>query len=141
MEAKVTWQGGMTFSGTAATGFTLPLGADPSVGGQNDGFRPLELMLVSLAGCTAMDVMAILRKKRQEISAFEVEVSAEQTQEHPRVFTKGLITYKFTGRNLSKDAIERAIALSEEKYCPAQGVLAKAMLLEHAYTINELTDS
>lgn len=137
MEAQVTWQGGMTFTGTAGTGFTVPLGADPSVGGDNDGFRPLELMAVSLAGCTAMDVISILRKKRQEVTGFEVRVSAVQAGEHPRVFTKMMVEYIFTGRNLDAKSIERAIELSETKYCPAQGMLAKAAPIEHTYTIIE----
>ena len=137
MEASVTWQGNMTFTGTASTGFTVPLGTDPAVGGDNDGFRPLELMAVSLAGCTAMDVISILRKKRQDVTAFEVRVSTERADEHPRVFTRMMVEYIFTGRNLDAKAIERAIELSEKTYCPAQGMLAKAAPIEHTYTIIE----
>jgi putative redox protein len=137
MEATVTWQGRMTFQGSAGTGFTLPLGAHPNVGGDNDGFRPLELFAVGLAGCTAMDVISILQKKRQDITGFEVQVSAEQAQEHPRVFTKMHVTYIFTGRNLDTRAIERAIELSETKYCPAQGMLAQIAPMEHTYKVIE----
>ena len=87
MQASVVWDHGMTFTGTADSGFEIPLGAHPSVGGENDGFRPLELMLVSLAGCTAMDVISILKKKRQDVTAFTVTVDADRGQAHPKVFT------------------------------------------------------
>lgn len=97
MDTKVKWHGKMTFSGHADTGFEVPLGAHPSVGGDNDGFRPLELMAVSLAGCTAMDVISILQKKRQDVTSFEVAVHTDRADEHPRVFTKGVIDYLIVG--------------------------------------------
>ncbi len=137
MNAKVTWKNGMSFTGSANTGFELPLGADPSVGGANDGFRPLELMAVSLAGCTAMDVISILRKKQQEVTNFEVQVNAEQQHEHPHVFTKAVITYLVTGHNLAEAAVTRAIELSATKYCPAQAMLAKLFPIELVYEIYE----
>ena len=77
MDAKVIWKQGLSFTGSADSGFLVPLGADPQVGGANDGFRPLELMAISLAGCTAMDVVSILRKKQQDVTAFEVKIQAE----------------------------------------------------------------
>lgn len=135
MEAKVTWHGNMTFTGTADTGFTVSLGSDPSVGGHNDGFRPIELFAIGLAGCTGMDVISILRKKRQNITAFEVQVHAERADEHPKVFTKMQVTYIFTGRNISHSAVERAIQLSEDTYCPAQGMLKQSVAIESSYTI------
>jgi len=135
MDAKVTWNGRMSFTGTADTGFNLPLGADPNVGGDNDGFSPLELMAVSLAGCTAMDVISILQKKQQDVSAFEVRVHAEQAGEHPHVFTHVLVEYVVKGHALSAAAIERAIELSTTKYCPAYAMLSKAVQIEHKYKI------
>jgi len=140
MNAKVTWKNGMSFTGSADTGFELPLGADPSVGGANDGFRPLELMAVSLAGCTAMDVISILRKKQQDVTAFEVQVSAEQQHEHPHVFTRAVITYLVTGHNIAEAAVVRAIELSATKYCPAQTMLAKAFPMDLVYEIYEEND-
>lgn len=140
MNAKVTWKNGMSFTGSADTGFQLPLGADPSVGGANDGFRPLELMAVSLAGCTAMDVISIIRKKQQDVTAFEVQVSAEQQHEHPHVFTKAVITYLVTGHNIAEAAVTRAIELSATKYCPAQAMLAKAFPIDLVYEIYEEKD-
>ena len=100
MDAKVTWHERMTFTGTADTGFEVPLGAHPNVGGDNDGFRPLELMAVSLAGCTAMDVISILKKKRQKLTAYEVMVHTQQADDYPKVFTNAMIEYHVTGTTL-----------------------------------------
>lgn len=137
MNAKVTWGGRLTFNGTASTGFTVPLGADPSVGGDNDGFRPMEMFAIGIAGCTAMDVISILLKKRQDVTDFEVYVQAEQALDHPRVFTDIQIEYIVTGHNVNEKALKRAIELSETKYCPAQGMLAKVVPITSTYLIRE----
>ena len=137
MDANVTWQQGLSFIGKAETGFEVPLGADPEVGGANDGFRPLELMAVSLAGCTAMDVISILRKKQAEVSAFEVRVHADRAETHPKVFTQMVITYLVTGRNIEEAALLRAIELSATRYCPAQAMLGKVAPMKLAYQIFE----
>ena len=137
MDAKVIWQMGMSFSGTAGTGFEVPLGADPDVGGANDGFHPLELMAVSLAGCTAMDVLSIMKKKQQDVTAFEVSVHADQAEEHPKVFTNTLTTYYVTGHDLDEKALCRSIELSLSKYCPAQAMLGKVVPMEFGYEIFE----
>jgi putative redox protein len=137
MDAKAIWRGGLSFTGSAETGFEVPLGADPAVGGANDGFRPLELMAISLAGCTAMDVISILKKKRQQVTAFEVRVHAERAAEHPRVFTHLKIEYLVTGRSIDPAALERAMELSKTTYCPAQAMLAKAVEMELGYRIIE----
>ena len=137
MDAKVTWDHGMTFSGTADTGFSVPLGAAPAVGGENDGFRPMELMAVSLAGCTAMDVISIMHKKRQDVTGYEVKVNADQADNHPHVFTQAVITYEVTGHEIDEAAVVRAIQLSAERYCPAQGMLAQIMPMELCYEIYE----
>jgi putative redox protein len=137
MDAKVTWQQGLHFSGTADSGFEVPLGADPASGGADDGFRPLELMAVSLAGCTAMDVVSILRKKQQDVTAFDVKVHADRAEEHPKVFTHTLITYIITGHAIDEAAVRRAIELSATKYCPAQAMLGKVAPMELCYEIYE----
>jgi putative redox protein len=141
MDAKVVLQDGMKFIGTAnsteETGLSLQLDAGPSVGGENAGFRPLELMMISLVGCTAMDVISILRKKRQEITGFEVKVHADQTDKHPHVFTQAQIEYVITGRDIKPDAVKRAIELSENTYCPAQAMLKQLFPMELTFTINE----
>jgi len=137
MDAKVTWKGRLSFTGQADTGFTLPLGTDPAVGGDNDGFQPMELMAISLAGCTAMDVISILQKKRQDVTGFEVKVHADRADEFPKVFTHVTVEYNITGHNVDPVAVERSIELSSTKYCPAQAMLAKAVIIEHKYTITE----
>jgi putative redox protein len=137
MDTKVIWQDGMHFSGTAGSGFEVPLGAGVEDGGADDGFRPLELMAVSLAGCTAMDVISILRKKQQAVTAFEVKVHADRAEEHPKVFNHALITYLVTGHNLDEAAVRRAIELSSTKYCPAQAMLGRVMSMELCYEIFE----
>jgi putative redox protein len=137
MDAKVLWKDGLTFTGTADTGFEVAIGADPSVGGNNDGFRPMELLGVSLAGCTAMDVLSILKKKRQEVTGFEVRVRAAKAEEHPRVLTDSLIEYEVTGLGIDEGAVLRAIGLSAERYCPVQAMLSKAMPIQLVYSIYE----
>jgi putative redox protein len=137
MDAKVTWSSGLSFNGTANTGFVVPLGADPSVGGANDGFRPMELMAVSLAGCTAMDVISILRKKQQQVTAFEVQVQADQQIDHPHVFTRAVITYHVSGHNLEETSLKRAIELSATRYCPAQAMLSGVFPVTLEYEIFE----
>ncbi|GAB4503504.1 MAG: OsmC family protein [Anaerolineales bacterium] len=137
MQARVTWKGRMSFEGRAETGFVVPLGADPTVGGDNDGLRPMELMAISLAGCTAMDVISILTKKRQEVTAFEVRVEAARANEHPKVFTGATIEYEVKGRNIEEAAVVRAIQLSAERYCPAQAMLARVFPITLRYKIFE----
>jgi len=137
MEAIVTWKGNMSFTGTADSGFTIPLGTDPAVGGDADGFRPMELMAISLAGCTAMDVISVLQKKRQDVTGFEVKIHAERADEFPKVFTHITVEYNITGHNVEPAAAERSIELSSTKYCPAQAMLSKAVTIEHKYTIVE----
>lgn len=137
MEAKVTWKNKMSFTGTANSGFSVPLGTDPAVGGDNDGFRPMELIAIGLAGCTAMDTISILLKKRQELTSFEVLVHADRADEHPKVFTHITVEYLIEGHAVDPAAVERAIELSATKYCPAQAMLEKATKIEHKYRIQE----
>ncbi len=132
MDAKVVWKGRMSFDGSADSGFTLPLGTRQDVGGDNDGFKPMELLLVGLAGCTAMDVISILAKKRQDVTDFSVSVQGEQAEEHPRVFTRIYIEYVVTGRGVDIAAVERAVELSETKYCSAQAMLNKSAEIVHS---------
>jgi len=137
MNADVSWKGRLSFTGTADSGFTLPLGSSPKVGGDNDGFRPLELMAISLAGCTAMDVISILSKKRQDVKDFQVKVAAERSDQHPKVFTSAVIEYHVAGVDIAESAVTRSIELSADTYCPAQAMLAKIIPLELQYFIYE----
>jgi putative redox protein len=137
MEAKVVWHQKLSFDGCAETGFTLPLGADPSVGGDDDGFRPMELIAIGLAGCTAMDVVSILSKKRQDVTHFEVQVHADRAAEHPKVFTRATIEYFISGRGVDEKAVVRAIELSATRYCPAQAMFDQIMPIDLKYNIYE----
>jgi putative redox protein len=136
MKAKVTWRERLSFTGTADSGFTLNLGADPAVGGDNDGFRPMELLAISLAGCTGMDVISILKKKRQDVTGFEVRIHAEQSPEHPKVFTKIVVEYLLEGNDIEPAAADRAIELSSTSYCPVQHMFRDDVIIEHKYSIN-----
>lgn len=135
MEAKVVWKGRLCFSGSSESGYSVPLDASPSVGGENDGFRPMELIAIGLAGCTGMDVISILEKKKQNVTNFEVRVHAENAVEHPKVFTGIEIEYVVQGVDIDIAAVQRAVELSETKYCPAQNMLVKAFPITHKITI------
>ncbi len=135
MDAKVIWKNRMSFEGTSDSGFRVALGTTPEIGGDDDGFRPLELLAVGLAGCTAMDVISILTKKRQEVTSFEVKVHADRQEEHPKVFTHLTIEYLVGGNNIAREAVERAIQLSAEKYCPAQAMFARIVPIDLKITI------
>lgn len=137
MNAKAVWKGGMAFTGANDDGYLVPMDAKAIVGGQDMGFRPLQLLAIGLAGCTGMDVISILRKKRQEVTGFNVEAEVERAAEHPKVFTKIILKYTVKGKNLDPQAVERAVALSETKYCGAQAMLAKTAEIVHEIVIEE----
>jgi putative redox protein len=138
MSATVVWKKGMSFTGTGHTSnFTVALGADSKSGGDNDGFRPTELVLVGLAGCTAMDVISILQKKRQPVSAFEVKAHGERAETDPRRFTRFTVEYIVTGKGIDSAAVERAVELSETKYCSVMATLRYAGPVERKITVIE----
>jgi putative redox protein len=135
MHAKAVWNGDMAFTGVNDEGFLLPMDSKKIAGGHDLGFRPLQLMAIGLAGCTGMDVISILKKKRQEVTQFEVNAAVERASEHPKVFTKIVLEYKVTGKNIDPQAVERAVELSETKYCGAQAMLRKTAEITHTITI------
>ena len=135
MKATVNLEHGMTFTATADSGFPITLGTEIAVGGNDDGARPMELILMGLGGCTGMDVISILRKKRQEVTRFEVQLSAERADQHPKVFTKINVHYVIAGQNVTAEAVERAIELSATRYCPANAMLSATMPVTHTYEI------
>lgn len=137
MEAKVTWKGEMSFEGTADSGFTIPLDAKPSAGGQGAGFIPIELLAVGLAGCTSMDVISIMKKKRQDVTDFEVQVHAQRAEEHPRVITSAVIEYIVSGHGVDEAALVRSIELSATRYCPSQAMFEDVFPMELKYSIYE----
>lgn len=135
MNVKMNWKGNMAFEGMGDSGNLQKIDADLSVGGNNGGPRPMELIAMGLAGCTAMDVISILQKKKQPVVDFQVSVQAERASEHPKVFTEAIIEYRVTGNGIDEGAVLRAIELSAEKYCPAQAMLSKAFPMRLVYTI------
>lgn len=135
MDAIMNWKGRMTFEGSGPSGFPMRLDADSAAGGDDSGARPMELIALGLAGCTAMDVVSILAKKRQEVTDFQTVFHGDRAQEHPKVFTGATIEYRLHGRNLDEAAVLRAIGLSAEKYCPAQAMLTKAFPIRLVYKI------
>jgi putative redox protein len=130
-EARVTWQSGMRFTGEAGSGFEVPLG------GEKEGFRPMELFALGLASCTAMDVKSILEKKRQEVTEFQVSIVADRADEHPKVFTHARIIYRISGHTLDEEAVRRSIELSATRFCPAQAMLKGVFPVDLDYEIYE----
>jgi putative redox protein len=137
MKVTAQWKQDLTFLGTPDSGFSVQMDADNSLGGTNSGVRPMEMVALGLAGCTGMDVLSILRKKRQEVTGFEVQVNAPRSPEYPKVFTSALITYVVTGKNVEETAVLRSIELSITKYCPVQFMLAQAFPMDLHYEIYE----
>lgn len=137
IEAKVSLDKEMQFTGIASSGHTLCMDADESAGGNNKGFRPMELLLVGFGGCSGMDVISILRKKRQSISGLDINVQGEKTDSYPKIYKTIHIEYVVKGRNVEKQAVERAISLSLEKYCSVGATLAKAGSITHSFRIVE----
>jgi len=135
MEIIINWKGKMSFEGAGESGFVQKLDADASVGGDNNAARPMEFIMLGLAGCTAMDVSSILQKKRQPVTDFQVLIHAEQASEHPKVFSSAVIEYIVSGRDVDEAALLRAIELSAEKYCPAQAMLSKVFPIRLIYKI------
>ncbi len=137
MEVNVIWKSKLAFNGNGESGYALPLDGEPEVGGEGNGFRPMELIGIGLAGCTAMDVISILQKKRQDVTGFEVQIHADRATDFPKVFTHITVEYLVEGDRVDPVAVERAIELSVTKYCPAQAMLSKAVAIEHKYSIND----
>ena len=125
----------MGLAGKADSNHWVCMDADPSAGGENAGARPLELLLLGLGGCTSMDVLAILAKKRVHLDDYECHLEAERAEEHPKVFTRIRIRFVFYGDAIPAEAVERAIQLSEEKYCSASAMLRKSAQVTVEYEI------
>lgn len=135
MDVKLNWKGGMTFEGAADSGFLQIMDAAESVGGNNSAASPMGYLALGLGGCTGMDVISILLKKRQAVSGFKVMVHAERAKEHPKVFTHAVIEYLVTGKDIDEPALLRAIELSAEKYCPAHAMMSKVFSIQMMYKI------
>ncbi len=127
----VTWDGNLSFDGVCGSGHTVRMDGKGNV----TGFSPMELILVGLAGCTGMDVIDILRKKRQEVDGLAINVRGTQSEEHPKVYTDIEIEYVVRGRHVDERAVDRAITLSQTKYCPASAMLGQVATIRCTYRI------
>lgn len=137
MDAKVTWKKGLSFNGVAGSGFEIPLGTSIEHGGAGDGASPMELLLIGLGGCTGMDVISILEKKRQEVTHFEIKLHGIRAEEHPKVYKEITLEYIVTGHNVDPEAVKRAVELSETKYCSASAMLNKTAEIKTKITVLE----
>ena len=135
MKTRVKFVEDMQFVGTADSGHAVVMDAPASVGGKNTGTKPSELLLMGLGGCTGMDVISILRKKKQDVTNFEMNVSGETPEGHPRSFTDIHIEYIVAGKNISEDAVKRAIELSQEKYCMVGNTIGKAAKITYSFKV------
>lgn len=132
---------GMQFTAQAGSGHTVVLDAAEHAGGEGAGFVPMELLLVGLSGCTGMDVISVLRKKRQEVTGYEVRVRGERAEDHPMVYTTITVEHIVTGYNVSPEAVARAVELSATKYCGAGAMLGKTAKLTHTFRIIEAANA
>lgn len=128
---------GVTFMGKTDSNHWVVMDGPEEFGGSDAGIRPKELILMSLAGCTGSDVAVILKKKKINLDGFEMNITAEMQETHPQVYTKINLEYVFYGKNIPKDAVERAIELSLKTYCSVTAMLQKAVEITHTYRIEE----
>lgn len=135
MRGKVVWKDGMTFEANLNS-FKFLIDADEKVGGKNLGPQPKGLTLISLAGCTGMDVISILKKMRVNVESFEVLTEAKLAEEHPKKYTDIKVIYKFTGGNIPHDKVKKAISLSEERYCGVSATLKESVNISSEIDIN-----
>lgn len=131
---NTSWKGNMEFDALVGD-HHLIMDAAPEVGGNNAGVRPKALMLASLAGCTGMDVISILKKMRIEPKTFDIKIEAELTEEHPKHYTAMHLIYEFSGDGLEEDKLRKAIELSQERYCGVSAVYRKALELTYEIRI------
>jgi putative redox protein len=137
MTARARLLEGMRFMAESGSGHIVNMDASVEHGGADLGFRPMELLLVGLAGCTAMDVISILRKKRQEVRGYTVAVSGVRAETDPMVFTEITVEHRVFGHEVDPEAVRRAIELSETRYCGAGAMLGKTARLTHTFRILE----
>ena len=136
---SLTWKGNFRFEAATPSGLSVNFDAPRKYGGEETAPSPMETVLACLAGCTSFDVMSVLKKKRQNITGYGVEAEAERAEEPPEVYTKIHIKYLVKGKNVSKEAVEKAIQLSMEKYCSVGAMLKKTAEITTSYEI--MTDT
>ena len=137
MNISVNWVDGMLMVGKSHSGHSITMDGPPEIGGENLGVRPMEMLLLGVAGCTMIDVVTTLKKMRQDLTNFETKLSAERADEHPKVFTDIHIQFIVKGQDLDPKKVEKAITLSAEKYCSASIMLGKTASITHDFKIVE----
>ena len=137
MKARIKWIEQASFIAESGSGHAVVLDGAPEHGGRNLGVRPMEALLMGLGGCTAFDVVSILKKARQRVTDCVVELSAERAETAPKVFTKIHMTFRVSGRDLGEPQVRRAVTLSAEKYCSATAMLRNTVDITHDYVIEE----
>jgi putative redox protein len=137
MTVRATLETGMRFDVETGSGHHVILDAAEHNGGLNSGPQPMEMLLVALAGCSGMDILTILRKKRQDITGYELRIYGMRAEEHPKVYLDITLEHIFSGHNIRPEAVERAIELTEERYCGASAMLGKTATIGHTFSIIE----
>jgi putative redox protein len=137
MNISVNWVDGMLMVGKSHSGHSITMDGPPEIGGDNLGVRPMEMLLLGVAGCTMIDVVTTLKKMRQDLTNCETKLSAERADEHPKVFTDIHIQFIVKGQDLDPKKVEKAITLSAEKYCSASIMLGKTASITHDFEIVE----
>lgn len=137
MKANIKWTGDVSFTGTADSGHTVIMDGAPESGGRNQGSRPMELVLIGMGGCTAYDVIHILRKSRQEVTDCVAQIEAKRAETDPKVFTNIHIHFVVTGKNLDEKKVQHAIELSATKYCSASIMIGKTAKITHDFELIE----
>lgn len=135
MECVVKWVGDMTFMAETGSGHIVAMDGAPEAGGRDLAPRPMELMLAGAGGCTAFDVVLILKRGRQDVRDCSVHLTADRAETDPKVFTRIAFHYTVTGHELKPESVERAIKLSSDKYCSATIMLGKTAEIEHTWEI------
>jgi putative redox protein len=135
MTIRATLETGLRFNVETGSGHQVILDAAEHDDGQDSGPRPMEMLLVALASCSGMDIITILRKKRQDISGYELRIHGMRAEEHPKVFLDISVEHIFTGHNIKPEAVGRAIELTEERYCGVSAMLGKTATIRHRFGI------
>jgi len=136
-KARIKYSGGMQFVGDSESGHAIVMDADAGVGGRNTGMRPMELLLVGLGGCSGMDIISILKKKREKVTDLEINVNGKKAEDHPQKYTDIDIEFVVTGKGLSEEAVKRAVQLSMDKYCSVKATLEGTAKISYSFRIIE----
>ena len=137
MNISVNWVDGMLMVGKSDSGHAITMDGPPEIGGENLGVRPMEMLLLGMAGCTMIDVVSTLEKMRENLSDCQTKVSADRGTEYPKVFTNIHVHFILRGKKLNPSKVEKAIKLSAEKYCSASIMLGKTAVITHDFEIIE----